>query len=90
MKLADLNKNNIDLGLSRTIEGDSFEFAVPMSQKQTRKAHIDDEDEIEDHDAEDIDNQVEKQVDLLSMTNSWAPKRNLPDIRKPPNTANIQ
>lgn len=88
MKLADLNKNNISLGNSRTIEGDSFEFAVPMSQKQRRKAVIDSDNVEEEEDPKEIE-KFDKTIDILSMANSWAPKRDLPDIRRPPNTANL-
>lgn len=88
MKLGDLNKNNIDLGHSRTVEGDSFEFAVPMSFRQTDKANIDGFDDEEDDEFDDnLDH--DKLVDLLHIAKSWAPKRNLPDMRRVPNTANV-
>jgi len=90
MKLGDLNQNNIDLGHSRTVEGDSFEFAVPMNMRQIDKANIDDdEDEIDYSDDFDDDIDHDKLINLLHVAKSWAPKRDLPDMRKVPNTANV-
>lgn len=87
MKLADLNQNNIDLGNSRTV-GSGYETAVPTSFKQRRKAVIDNDDvEEEPEEPKEIDNK--KTIDIISMSNSWAPKRDLPDIRRSPNIANL-
>lgn len=95
MKLADLNQNNIKLGYGRNTNG-SFETAAPTSFNQSDKINIDsqefeDEDELEtDSSTDGIKKDTNKLTDVISMSNSWAPKRNLPDIRKPPNTSNIQ
>lgn len=83
MKLDNLNKNNINLGLGRTIEGDSFEFAVPMSIDQSVDTDIDNE----GSDEQEVD--INKTIDFIHMSNSWAPFRRVLDIRKTPNTANL-
>ena len=88
MKLADLNQNNISLGNSRTV-GSGYETAVPTSFKQRRKAVVNNDDvEEKEEEPKEID-KFDKTVNIISMANSWAPKRDLPDIRKPPNTANL-
>jgi len=90
MKLGDLNKNNIDMGSSRTVEGDSFEFSVPMNQRQIEKIDVDNAESEDDNDEFDINNiHNDKLISLLHTVKSWAPKRDLPDMRKVPNTANL-
>lgn len=91
MKLDNLNKNNINLGLGRTVHGDSFEYAVPTSIDQSVEIDIDNEQDDDKDNEQDNNNQVDidKTIDLIQMSNSWAPFRRVSDIRKVPNTANL-
>lgn len=89
MRLADIN--TIRLGNPRTV-GYDYERNVPTSLLQRQKIDIDQEAEWDDEDqgdVEDVEKDVEELVDLVSMSGSWTPKKNLPDIRRLPNTSNL-
>lgn len=84
MKLANINV--IKLGNPRTTT-DKVAKAVPYSYPQRQRAKVGDDeyDEDEDEDVEDIERSQSRQAEIIQMSNSWAPFRDAPDIRKPPN-----
>lgn len=84
MKLKDINDiNNIKLPGSRTV-GSGYEFNVPMTNSQTvkndNKLELDDENEIEDI------SDTQRLIDIATIN---SPFRKVPNIKKPPNIANL-
>lgn len=86
MKLSDINNGIVRPGCSRTV-GSGYETEVPMTQRQIAKNDLGDDQETEDLEGEVED--LDKQNDLVQMSNSWAPFRDVPNIKKIPNTANL-
>lgn len=84
MKLADVN--NIRLGYPRTTQS-RYETSVPFSFPQRQKINVDSEADEEDleGDVDQVKKQSKKHIDLIQMVNSWAPYKDTPDIRRPPN-----
>lgn len=84
MKLADIN--NIKLGYPKTTQ-DKYIAAAPYSYPQSQKVSLDnDEEDLEDaDDVDDLEKYKKKKIDIISMSNSWAPFRDVPDIRRTPN-----
>ncbi|MBD3354083.1 MAG: hypothetical protein GF364_21555 [Candidatus Lokiarchaeota archaeon] len=82
------NINNIKLGYPRTVQ-DKYAAAVPNSYPQRQSVDIEDEEDedIEDRnvDVDDLEKYNKKSADVINMSNSWAPFRRVPDIRRPPN-----
>lgn len=80
MKLNDLNKNNINLGLKKT----NPSLRVPMSNNLVKKTEFDDQ--VDDKST--FAYQAMKVKDVVDTQNISSPDRNIPDIRRPPNINN--
>ncbi len=81
MKLNDLNKNNVVLGLRKTDPS----LRVPTSNSLIMKSSIKDEN-IEN---DSVVDQAIKSKDLMDIQSISDPNRNTPDDRRPPQLSNL-
>lgn len=85
MKLSDLNHNNVKLGMRSTVPG----LHIPTSDSHHDEDDFDDEDEYETDDVEKIIDDIFRNNEIVRSYQQNAPFKDSPDLRSPPNIANI-